>query len=275
MTPIDVSIDGLLEPLGSRTDRRQAAPGEPVRVTVLWQVQSTAGIPSVTSNPSLTLNLVTQGGTPILTATSAIAPHYLVADWRPGDRLRTEILLRLPAHTPPGEHVWRVRIDQANQARPITLPNTLIVRELGRQWDPPALAIQLDAQLPPVATLLGANVEPATNWTASQPYTVTLAWRAEAEVETSYHVFVHLVGPDGDIVAQRDGEPANWTRPTAGWLPGEVVLDEYVLHPPADLPPGDYTLLCGLYNPATGERLATYAGDDVIPIETIFVGAGD
>ncbi len=273
MTPVDMTTSGMLEALGSRIDRRQATPGEPVRVTMLWQVRGTASTPPFTSSPSLTLNLVAQGGTPILTTTSATAPHYPVADWRPGDRLRTEILFRLPAHTPPGEHVWQAQIDQA---RPITLPHTLIVRELDRQWEPPTLTIQLDAQLPPVATLLGANVEPSSRHVqASQPITVTLAWLAEAEVETSYHVFLHLTTPTGDIVAQQDGEPVNWTRPTTGWLPGEVVLDERVLHTPTDLPPGDYTLQCGLYDPATGKRLATYADDDVIPIETIFVGARD
>lgn len=273
MTPVSMSTGGMLEALGCRIDRDQAAPGEPVRATILWQVQGDAGDAPLTRNPSLTLNLVAQGGTSIFTATSAIAPHYPVADWRPGDRLRAEILRRLPAHTPPGEHAWQAQIDQA---RPITLPHTLVVRELDRQWDPPALAIQLDAQLPPVATLLGANVEPPSRHVqASQPVTVTLAWRAEAEIETSYHVFVHLVGPGGDIVAQRDGEPVNWTRPTTGWLPGEIVLDERVLHPPTDAPPGEYDLRCGLYDPATGERLATPAGVDVIPIETIFVGARD
>ncbi|HDQ74068.1 MAG TPA: hypothetical protein ENN19_18535 [Chloroflexi bacterium] len=269
MTPVGLSTGDMLEALGSRIDRRQAAPGEPVRATILWQAQSAGSDSSLTRNPSLTLNLVTQGGTPILTTTSAIAPHYPVADWRPGDRLRTETLLRLPAHTPPGEHVWRAQIDQAH---PITLPHTLAVRELDRQWDPPALAIQLDAQLPPVATLLGANVEPSScQIQASQPVTVTLAWRAEAEVEISYRVFVHLVGPDGDIVAQRDGEPANWTRPTTGWLPGEVVLDERVLDVPANASDGSYTLICGLYEPDTGQRLKTQEGLGTIQIIEITI----
>jgi hypothetical protein len=39
---------------------------------------------------------------------------------------------------------------------------------------------------------------------------VHLIWRAEAETAVSYRVFLHLIGPDGQLVAQSDGEPANW-----------------------------------------------------------------
>ena len=101
---------------------------------------------------------------------------------------------------------------------------------------------------------------------------MTLVWRAEAEMETSYRVFLHLVGPDGKLVAQSDGEPANWTRPTTGWLPGEVVLDERVLYVPADAPPGEYVLRCGLYDLATGERLTTADGDDALHLTTLPIG---
>ena len=55
--------------------------------------------------------------------------------------------------------------------------------------------------------------------------------------------------------AQSDAVPAEWTRPTTGWLPGEYVLDRHAIILPADLPAGKYDLVAGLYDPATGERL--------------------
>ena len=92
---------------------------------------------------------------------------------------------------------------------------------------------------------------------------LTLLWHAEAEMPTSYRVFVHLVDGAGQILAQADGEPANWTRPTTGWVPGEYILDEHTLTLPADLPL-DASLRIGLYDPATNQRLQTQQGEFVV-----------
>jgi hypothetical protein len=64
--------------------------------------------------------------------------------------------------------------------------------------------------------------------------------------------FVHLLNADGEIVAQRDHIPADGTRPTTGWLPGEIVADSYRLPLP---PGGPYTLAVGLYDAASGMRI--------------------
>ncbi|MCB0041670.1 MAG: hypothetical protein KDE23_18430, partial [Caldilinea sp.] len=67
-------------------------------------------------------------------------------------------------------------------------------------------------------------------------------------------VFVHLVGPDGTLVAQSDAVPAQGYG-TEQWIEGEVVADEHVLVLPADLAPGAYRLRAGMYDPATAARL--------------------
>lgn len=101
------------------------------------------------------------------------------------------------------------------------------------------------------------------------PSSVHLVWRAEAETAVSYRVFLHLLGPDGQIVAQSDGEPAHWQRPTTGWLPGEIIVDERDLSLP-DIPPiGYYQLVTGLYDPSSGRRLTSADGADRILITTI------
>lgn len=253
---------GGLRLLGSRTDRREAAPGDPARVTLLWQVVD----PDAANEDQLTLSLLTPDGQEIVLATAPIAGHYAADLWESGDRLRTEILLRLPAHTPDGIHTWQVRVGQA--ALPI---DPLHVHAPERLWEPPPLKIQTAARLGGIATLLGADVQPATTLQPPAAVTVTLAWRAEAEASTSYRVFLHLLGPDGSLVAQSDGEPANWTRPTTGWLPGEIILDERTLQLPDDAPPGEYTLSCGLYDLETGTRLTTADGSDAVRLTTIAV----
>jgi hypothetical protein len=78
---------------------------------------------------------------------------------------------------------------------------------------------------------------------------------------TSYRVFIHLVDESGQIIAQTDGEPANWTRPTTGWVAGEYIVDMHQLDIPAEILGETLSLRVGLYNAETGERLQTEAAD--------------
>jgi uncharacterized membrane protein len=85
---------------------------------------------------------------------------------------------------------------------------------------------------------------------------VTLYWRGQQPMSLDYSVFIHLLGPDGALVAQHDGQP--WYEvniPTSSWQPGENVLDRHTLALPADLPPGPYQLQVGVYYWETLERL--------------------
>ena len=90
---------------------------------------------------------------------------------------------------------------------------------------------------------------------------LTLYWRAEEPVEGDYTVFVHLQGPDGNLMAQQDNPPARGTQPTSGWKAGAVIEDPYELALPPDAPVGDYQLSAGMYDPTTLERLPTFAPD--------------
>jgi hypothetical protein len=91
---------------------------------------------------------------------------------------------------------------------------------------------------------------------------LTLFWQALSEMDSSYKVFVHLTDPvSGEIVAQVDTVPRQWTYPTNQWIKGEVVRDVVRL-PLQDVPPGQYALLIGWYDPVTGRRLPTYGSQD-------------
>ena len=72
------------------------------------------------------------------------------------------------------------------------------------------------------------------------------------------------------IVAQSDAIPANWARPTTGWLPGEYITDEHTLAMPVDAPDGEYRIVAGMYTPSGG-RLTTPSGGDIIPVTDLAV----
>lgn len=137
---------------------------------------------------------------------------------------------------------------------------------------PPPLLSQVDALLGEMAILSGVTNLPE-QWLPGETVTVGLVWGAAAEIPHSYHVFLQLLGPGGQLIAQSDGEPAHWTRPTTGWLPGEIILDEHTLTLPSQLPPGEYTVVAGLYLPETGQRLTQTDGRDAVPL--IFFTLGE
>ena len=49
----------------------------------------------------------------------------------------------------------------------------------------------------------------------------------------------------GQVVAQRDAEPADNLRPTTSWVTGERIEDNYGIAVPTDLAPGAYVLEVG------------------------------
>src|SRR5262249_40372976 len=101
---------------------------------------------------------------------------------------------------------------------------------------------------------------------------VTLRWQAAAKMSVDYTVFTQLWDSSGQVAAQLDSQPASGTRPTSGWQPGETVLDRKALLLPADLPPGQYALVAGLYDLATLQRLTLAPGGvDHIVLGTVQV----
>lgn len=99
------------------------------------------------------------------------------------------------------------------------------------------------------ATLTGYHVE------RGNPLRVVLYWRAEQSIAKEYSVFVHLVDVNTQIVAQQDRAPAFGLYPTTAWQAGESIVDVYELDVRT---PGTYTLLVGMYDPNTLERVPAF-----------------
>lgn len=91
---------------------------------------------------------------------------------------------------------------------------------------------------------------------------LSLYWQATEPPGESYHVFAHL--EDGRVWAQSDGVPVCWGVPTSAWMPGQTVLDQRSLPLPTDLPPGEYPLVVGFYEPEGGQRLEVSVGGEAV-----------
>jgi hypothetical protein len=75
-----------------------------------------------------------------------------------------------------------------------------------------------------------------------------------------------LVNPLDDtaagILAQTDEAPLAGTYPFWVWRPGETVREPITLQIPPDASPGTYSLVAGIYDADTGERLPISGAPD-------------
>ncbi len=116
----------------------------------------------------------------------------------------------------------------------------------------PARAIE--ARLGGQVLLLGdgGGAEPVR---AGHDLELTFYWQALEKMTDDYTVFVHLMGADGQVVAQYDGQPLGGFYPTSFWDVGDVLRDEVSLAVGPAVPGGEYELVAGMYLLSTGERL--------------------
>jgi hypothetical protein len=63
------------------------------------------------------------------------------------------------------------------------------------------------------------------------------------------------------IWGQVDTQPANGSRPTSSWRPGETIEDRYSLELDPAAPPGRYELEIGMYDGSNGTRLVAADAD--------------
>jgi len=87
---------------------------------------------------------------------------------------------------------------------------------------------------------------------------LTLYWRAEQLMETSYTVFTHFIDAKGRIWGQQDNPPMRGLHPTTNWTEGEVITDQYEIPLKPDAPPGKYMIEVGMYEFETGEKLPVF-----------------
>lgn len=125
----------------------------------------------------------------------------------------------------------------------------------------------------PFATPVGATFDDALrlrgyNAEVSEgQLVITPSWDVRAPLPGDLMLFIHVLDASGNRVAGVDVPPGGASvAPTSQWRPGEQIGVPVPIALPADLPPGQYTLTLGLYDPASFARLPLTAGPAADPI---------
>ena len=134
------------------------------------------------------------------------------------------------------------------------------------------IPIPLEANMADLIVLQSAELRQET-FKPGGVIAVTFRWRALRPVgDTHYVVFVHLIGPNGRLVAQQDVEPV---RPTPAWMADVEVVDPHQVAIPASQPAGRYQLRTGMYPqgqpgsrlPVVDAGLTTAESDSILVAE--------
>ncbi len=234
--------------LGASVDRQTAGPGQSVFVALSWEKR---GAPPADTHITLE---VEQEGETLVTEVRPIGGSYPVQRWAIGQMVVDHQALDLPHDVEGGPVQVLVRVG----AQRVEV-GEVDVEGIERTFTRPPMHHRLDVQFGDVAELLGYDLA-RTELAAGKSARVVLYWRALDQADAAdYKVFAHLLDPDGDLVGQHDGRPAGGTRPTQGWVPGEIVTDphEMVFHGPYL---GSVHIAVGLYEAASLDRVPV-AGD--------------
>lgn len=102
--------------------------------------------------------------------------------------------------------------------------------------------------------------------------TVTLSWEAIQQVSSQHVVFVHLLSNRGDLVAQHDNAPVGSMVPRESWPAGATLKYPVSIELPADLEPGTYRVVTGVYRFPSVERLPIVSDGPNVHDNTIELG---
>ena len=269
VTPVEGGDWSAVRLLGVRVEPKVAQPGEALDVSLYWQAVKTSpdGLQTdLQAGFQAVVRLWTPRGRLLGQWDGMAGESYPPDMWQAGDVVRDTYRLRVSED---GPAIYRLGVD---------------VRLKGEMQGEEALSpflfrvapVPLDhAPARPASYTLGDQVKligyaMPEEFSLSNGLPVTLYWRALAEMDEDYTVFLHLLDAQGARIGQGDGPPFDGDYPTSSWSPGEELADTHLVLPVEglswpDVPAGAY-LLVGLYRPGDGARMpvVTETGERIL-----------
>lgn len=199
-------------------------------------------------------------------------PNYPVESWPAAALVQLPAALDLPATLETGDYYVEAAFvpssDAAVGAPALLAPIRVERRAISHTRAVPQTVLDPPAQLGTHALLYGYTIT-----RMADRLLVELDWEVIQTLWPPHNIFVHLVAPDGTLLAQDDGPPmtAAGAAPTGSWLPSEFLRTQHTLPlaGPLSSETTGLTLQVGLYAPATQVRLpvsvnGSPAGDAVL-----------
>jgi hypothetical protein len=265
MAPELVPGLGVVRTIPSSTCIR---PGEIVQVDVAWGTSAPPG-----KDLNAELALVARDGAARQASDYPISPDWPSREWPANALVWGYYSVQAPTDLAAG--VYDVTLGLYDLETGLALGEPVVLHQVSVQSSPcvfpvPEGAVQNNALFGDAMRLLGYQLHRQDGRVE-----LVLLWRPERKMETEYKVFVHIYDPGTGIpVAQDDSMPLHWTYPTSYWSLGEVVRDVIPISV-EHVPPGEYGVAVGVYDPASGERLPVWDSLDRLQPDGRLIFAGE
>lgn len=250
LNPVRVDWGDQVRLLGYEHPSRSSV-GQTIVVELYWQ-----GLDAFDGDEAAWIALVDESGAVAYEQTYALST-YPTSRWRPGELTHALYDLQIPAELEGGPYRLQVNVldDQGVLRGAPTGLGSIDISSQARTFElPHPPQYPLDLRLGDGIELVGYDL-PQAQVAPRGIVPLTLYWRSLAPVEHSYTVFVHLLDPSGQVQGQQDTTPAGGSALTSGWIPGQVVVDEYALPVSALAPPGPHQIEVGMYDARDMTRL--------------------
>jgi hypothetical protein len=265
---------GMAELVGAEVPFQSVIPGEYVRVVLYWRA-----LEPLEDDFLAAVHLLGRGMESVGNATRHPAMGMVPTSlWEPGQVWRDEfhvyvdetatapsrLLVTASLYSP------ELGLDLA-AVLPGGIPvNPLVVglaKLVPSSWPAVQPVYPLQVDLDDGVSLLGYDLEPLSA-RAGEDVALTLYWGPRASPQVDYTVFVHLLNSAGEPVLFGDSPPLGGEYPTSMWSAGESIVDPHHLRLPADLAPGLYRFVVGMYELDSMARLERVdGGGDSVALE--------
>jgi 4-amino-4-deoxy-L-arabinose transferase-like glycosyltransferase len=263
MQPVQANFANKIELLGYDLPTRRAAAGSGVPLVLYWR-----GLTQLREDYTIFVQLLDsqlqrRGGYDRFPR-----ENYNTYLWVPGEVVSDGFAVPIDDHAPAGIYTIRLGLYRRENGQAVSLP---LVQD-GQTLDETSVVIgPLKVGGPPAGIAKG-EVSPENSVAIDLGEVIHLRgydlrvekaalklklyWQCLAQTNSDYTVFIHLLDETGRLVAQIDGPPAAGQYPTSLWDTGDLIPDSFTLPLPPELKAGTYHLGVGLYDPASGARLA-------------------
>ena len=194
-------------------------------------------------------------------------PQFPASQWTADQAYRQTFKLSVPPGTPPGPYTIELVVYDPVTGKPwpaqagdlALTPNGLRLGEVTVVRPDPSPPMQPAlATFGPLALIEATS--PVTEIAPGGQVPLEVLWQAAEAPGEPFVVVTQLLDNAGHVVAGLEAQPLDGRYPTQSWAAGELVRDRHTLTLPADLAPGAYRLIVGVYPTADRARLETRTG---------------
>jgi uncharacterized membrane protein len=242
-------------------------PGELLPVVLTWQPTRSNLAPWQTA---LKLEGLF-GGDVAAARRDAGTRDFPVPAWPLGEPVRDQYVMQLPFAVQPGW--YRLSLERWRDGRRVdgALLGLLRIEDYPRTPVADRIHHAVNAQVGPLR-LLGYSVNGPLE--RGRTCEFVTHWQVKRTPDRDGVLFLHLIGPDGQLVSQDDNPPIvnGAVRSTLTYRAGDGIDQVHRLALPGDLPAGEYRLHAGIYDREGGLRWPAQQDDRPARDDLVLLG---